>query len=266
MATPREILTNLLTVMRQHGYVVFSRPYELNLVGLRNANPTSGVFDDDLFVFYKDDSSNWHLEVLPITTDPGTFWLENPMRPEGTAMIAQGQYINAYKLGKHRGKFDALVQVKPIDFWRLKLNADKSRYTIVGRAKGQIGANIHRGSIGAGPGTQIGKDSAGCQVIAKRTDDTLLLGLAKKHLLRYPGGITYTLIDFRSYDAADTLNTIKLVISGLLIVWVLNFLAGKIISRRSTKSRVLPDDGLGVVKAVFNYAKQSSRKSRKYAA
>lgn len=237
MSTHKQILNNLLTIMKQKGYRVASRPYELNLVALRNANPTSGVFDDELFVFYREEDTTWRLRVMKMTTDPGTYWLKTPMVPAGTAMMAQGQYPNLYTIGTHRGQYEALVQQHPVDYWRLRHNG--TGFDIVARERGNIKLNLHRPSASAGPGKAINKDSAGCQVLASVADDALIRSLAKKHLLRYPEGITYTLIDFRAYDKAEMENLIKLIVGGVLIIWLLTVIAGKVIAPKKTKSNIL---------------------------
>jgi hypothetical protein len=36
------------------------------------------------------------------------------LQPKSTAILAQGQYKGAYKIGLHQGKYKALVEAKPI--------------------------------------------------------------------------------------------------------------------------------------------------------
>ena len=52
----------------------------------------------------------WEHYRWPITTDPGLYWLENPMNVDGTAILAPGQYRGAYRIGKHRDDYQAVVQ------------------------------------------------------------------------------------------------------------------------------------------------------------
>lgn len=61
---------------------------------------------------------NWHYHVFKATTDPGTYWLLQPMQPQGTAILSEGQYPDAWQLGLHRGQYLALVQVKPVTITR----------------------------------------------------------------------------------------------------------------------------------------------------
>lgn len=45
----------------------------------------------------------WNYFVFPATTDPGTFYRENPLSVKGTAIMKPGQYRGAYMIGRHRG-------------------------------------------------------------------------------------------------------------------------------------------------------------------
>ena len=42
--------------MRKNDYVIYDKPYQLNIVGVRNAETQPNKFDDSIFVFYKDDN------------------------------------------------------------------------------------------------------------------------------------------------------------------------------------------------------------------
>ena len=137
------MLEKLKSVLRKNGYKLMSRPYELNIVGIRSKQTKANSFDDEIHVFYKVHSLRWHYHIYKATTDPGTFWLEHPMESQGTAILAQGQYVNAYKLGLHRGQYKALVQRKPVTIMR-----DYDRNAVLDFANGQkqrgvFGINIH---------------------------------------------------------------------------------------------------------------------------
>jgi hypothetical protein len=193
------MLQRIRALLKYKGYNVFTRPYELNIVGLRNRNTKPNSFDDELHVFYKTTPLHWEYHVFRITTDPGTFWLENPMQPQGTAILAEGQYIKAYAMGLHRGQYKALVQVKPITIMR-----DYDRKAMLDfyngkKQSGMYGINIHRANA-TGTTKTIDKYSAGCQVFANANDFAAFLKLCDKHEKLYGNQFTYTLIDFRSWQ------------------------------------------------------------------
>ena len=107
------MLSRVKEILKEFGFTLYTKPYQLNIVGLRSKNVDSNSFDDEIHVFYTKPDGKWNYHIFPATTDPGTFWLNNPAYPQGTAILAQGQNRNAYSIGLHRGKYEALVQVKP---------------------------------------------------------------------------------------------------------------------------------------------------------
>lgn len=191
------ILPKIKAILRHKGYELFTRPYELNIVGLRSKSTTPNRFDDEIHVFYKVSPLNWHYHVFKATTDPGTYWLRQPMQPQGTAILAQGQYVDAYQLGLHRGKYLALVQRKPVQLIR-----DYNRNAVLDFKNGRVseemaGINIHRANR-TGTTKSVDKNSAGCQVFENADDFALFLKLCKRHEKLYGNRFTYSLIDFRA--------------------------------------------------------------------
>ena len=191
------MLAKIKGLLRFKGFQLFTRPYELNIVGLRSKCSVPNAFDDELHVFYMVNAAKWEYHVFRITTDPGTFWLNNPMQPQGTAILAEGQYLNSHALGLHRGQYKALVQVKPLIIMR-----DYDRNALLDfyngkKESGQFGINLHRANK-TGTTLSVDKNSAGCQVFANASDFETFLKLCEQHKSRYGNTFTYTLLDFRS--------------------------------------------------------------------
>lgn len=190
----RKDLRNIINALKDKGYVVYDQPYQLNIVGVRNAESQPNKFDDQLYVFYKDETWKWELKEFPITTDTGTYWLENPMSSLGSAMLKEGQYIDAYKQGLHRGQYTALTQQKPVTTYR---DYDRNAVFDFGQKEttGLYGINIHK----AGADSQdVNKWSAGCQVFQKSEDFQEFMQLTDKHKANYGNNFTYTLLDERA--------------------------------------------------------------------
>ena len=192
------MLSRLKTILRNQGYTLYSKPYQLNIIGLRSARTLSNQFDDELHVFYMDDRGKWKDHIFPITTDPGTYWLKNPLAPQGTAILAEGQYKDAYGIAKHRGKYYALCQINgPVtvirdydrNAWLDFMNGTKQT--------GMFGINIHR-ARSVGKTKRIDDFSAGCQVFKHASDFVAFMALCEKHRQLYGNTFTYTLIDFRT--------------------------------------------------------------------
>ena len=120
------------------------------------------------------------------------------MQPQGTAILAEGQYRNAYAIGMHRGQYEALVQVKPITIMR-----DYDRNAVLDfyngkKTRGYYGINIHRANR-VGKTKTVDKNSAGCQVFENASDFAVFMRLCEKHKSLYGNQFTYSLIDFRSW-------------------------------------------------------------------
>lgn len=187
------------TALQAKGYSLFLRPFELNIVGVRADSTKSNAFDDAIHVFFNNAEGKVVHHRFAATTDPGTYWLKNPMKPQGTAILKEGQYKNAYGLGLHRGKYLALVQVRPVTVLR-----DYDRNAVLDFLNGTpdtglFGINIHRASE-IGTTKTVDLHSAGCQVFASITDFTLFLSLCERHRKLYGNQFTYTLIDERALN------------------------------------------------------------------
>ncbi len=191
------MLSRIKEILKEYGFVLYTKPNQLNIAGMRGKNINSNRFDDEIHVFYEKPDGKWNYHVYPVTTDPGTFWLNNPSYPQGTAILAQGQYENAYAIGLHKGQYEALVQQKPVTVIR-----DYDRDALLdfnngARQSGNFGINIHRAER-SGTTKYINKYSAGCQVFQNAEDFDEFMNLCKRHKALYGNTFTYTLIDFRS--------------------------------------------------------------------
>lgn len=192
-------MNTIQEALQQKGYKIFVRPFELNIVGVRADSTKPNAFDDTIYAFYNDGSGKFVQYQFPATTDPGTYWLQNPMNPQGTAILKGGQYIGSHAMGLHRGKYMALVQQRPVIVMR-----DYDRNAVLdfnnGREdKGLFGINIHRASE-SGTTKTVDRYSAGCQVFARVADFAQFLSLCEKHKGLYGNSFTYTLIDERAIN------------------------------------------------------------------
>jgi hypothetical protein len=123
------------------------------------------------------------------TTNPGTHWLKNLLNPKGTAVLKPGQYVDSWKLGLHQGKYEALVQAKPVTVYR---DGDKDD-TAEEQGKedtGMFGINIHRANPSA-ISSIIDKWSAGCQVLDNPEQFKTLISSCKTSNRKL---FTYTLL------------------------------------------------------------------------
>lgn len=198
-ATGQRDIKSMLKLLESKGYKVYDRPYELNIVGVRKNDVVANNFDDTIYTFWKNDKGEWEGKTYNATTDPGTYWLKNPMNVDGTAILKEGQYVNAYKIGKHLGQYDALVQVKPVTVIR---DYDRNAVLDFNNGKettGLYGINIHRASA-INNLQNVDKWSAGCQVIQSPLGFKDFMQSVEKHRGLYGNNFTYTLVDERAYS------------------------------------------------------------------
>ena len=195
-----ELLTpeNIKSYFAAKDYKFFDTPdrkLNLNIIGVRRDNQGSNTFDDFLLVMYREEelmvNHRWQ-----VTTDPGKYWLMHPMNPKGTAVLVPGQYRGTWQLGKHQGKYEALVQRKPVKVYRDNSKDEVIDYnnivTLVD--EGYFGINIHR-SNPYDQSYEINKWSAGCQVFKKVDDFNAFMDLCRDSAKVYGPKFTYTLID-----------------------------------------------------------------------
>lgn len=191
------MLQMIQATLLQKGFKTFSRPFELNIVGVRSNSTKPNSFDDTLNIYYKTSDGKWQFHQFAATTDPGTYWLMNPMNPQGTAIVKHGQYINSHRIGLHRGKYLALVQQRPLIVIR-DYDRNATLDFMNGKEEtGLFGINIHHASLN-GTTKIVEKYSAGCQVFANINDFNLFMQLAERHKQLYGNAFTYTLIDERA--------------------------------------------------------------------
>ena len=189
----------LLSALASRGYAIFSEKPgvlapNLNIVGLRAKPGTPNAFDD-LLCFLWQERGGWHLEAFAATTDPGTYWLQNPMRVDGTAILCPGQYRGCWQVGLHKGQYPALVQAKPDSFavWR---DGDKN---VVPNFGGTVyhdagGINMHHAGEAS---LKVDKWSAGCQVFARTADYARAWDLIQQSAAAFGPKFSYTLLDWQ---------------------------------------------------------------------
>ena len=183
----------LLDLVESLGHTVFeSGQYNLNIIGVRSKDHKPNSFDDRMCVVFRDEQG-WVTRTWECTTEPGKYWLENPINISGTAILVPGQYRGVYKIGKHRGQYDALVQTGG----RVKTYRDDNKDDIIDadvatEEEGYFGINIHKAGQRS---TQIDKWSAGCQVFANSSDFAEFMSICYAAKAKWGNSFTYTLID-----------------------------------------------------------------------
>jgi hypothetical protein len=213
-----QTLQDIINQAKSLGYTIYTQPFKLNIIGVRSKNKSDQTkFDDKIAYFTYDNNGKLIGKIAPATTDPSATYLEQPINLKGTAILKSGEYKDAYKIGLHRSKYQAVVQNKPVTVIR-----DNDRNAVInylGKTDtGMFGINIHKSSIGKNNEFLIDKDSAGCQVFQKVSDfnDFMLMANKSKEV----NGNTFT------YILLDEIDKIKFVNTTLLVVGLLFFSIG----------------------------------------
>ena len=184
----------IVEAMRNRGYAVFDGPgYDLNLVGVRTSDPTVNRFNDFMYVIWRD-ADNWESRSYEITTDPGLYWLQNPMNVEGAAVLRAGQYRGAFRIGQHKG-YHALQQNAPLPVYRDNNRNNVLEFDEATLDECMFGINIHKAGSRPDGSTQVDKWSAGCQVFSKESDFNEFMDLCDRSAQRYGEVFTYTLLN-----------------------------------------------------------------------
>ena len=194
-------IRGLRDVYAEKNYAFFlAGDYNLNIFGIRKYPGTVNKFDDVIGLAYKVNSV-WTLKMYDATTDPGLYWMNNLMNVDGTAILKEGQYRGAWKIGLHKGQYQALVQNKNITVYRDRNKDNKHDFDENRLQSGMFGINIHRATANAGQkSVQVDKWSAGCQVIAANADFKEFMNIVNKAAKLYGKTFTYTLIDILDFD------------------------------------------------------------------
>lgn len=197
-ALSRKVMNaDIPSIVRHKGYAFFTNGlYNLNIIGVRkdNSKKITNLYDDILLVMYKT-TRGWQKKLYNITTEPGEYYMRKKLlNQKGTAILVPGQYRSTWEIGKHNGKYKALVQCKPVKVYRdgnKDMIYDMYPETI---NEGLFGINIHRSNESYTRKT-IDMYSAGCQVFSNPDDFQSFLSLCDEQAKRYGNKFTYTLID-----------------------------------------------------------------------
>lgn len=178
------------SLFKKLGYTYFTNGnYNINIIGVRAKGASvTNRFDDVIILDYKNEKGEWCRQIYKATTDPGLYYMKSLVSKKGCAIVVPGQYRGVWQLGLHQGKYQALVQRKPIKVYR---DANKNNiYDLNPKTieSGIFGINLHHAGNDS---IAVDKWSAGCQVIARLRDFNQLMSIVKKQT---SNSYSYTLL------------------------------------------------------------------------
>ncbi len=194
---PRSLAEKVVACCEERGYSLDKGTGFVNLIGIEGMNPdgtpnndAQNVFNDLIGCLIFENNQPKFKGLYIGTTEPGRYYTINKLNAKGAARLEFGQQ-RCWQTGLHNGKYEALVQTGDrVKVWR-DGNKDFSRAGDV-LYTGYFGINIHHG--GSNPINNIGRHSAGCQVIRSKNDFAKFMGIVKgdlrwktnpKHIFKY---------------------------------------------------------------------------------
>lgn len=200
VASPLDGLTFDAVIERakQFGHKTWSDPNRLWLFGIRNKNRTANSFDDVLGCCWTDEAGAKHIKLWLGTTDPGSYWLLNPMNPSGTAILVAAQYLDTWSIDLHANQYRALCQRNgKVSAFRDASRDNKHDLIPSTIITGYFGINIHAATQRpGGVSTAVDKWSAGCQVHATEKGFSEMMVLADMQVSKTARRtFSYTLLD-----------------------------------------------------------------------
>jgi len=104
----------ILTTMKKKNYVIYTKPYQMNIVGIRRqyeGMKYSNKFVDDLYLIFKvDNSEKWEIKKYSISTMPGYFQAVEVQTKDGKKLRNAG-----YKLKSGESWIGNTPKGNPID-------------------------------------------------------------------------------------------------------------------------------------------------------
>ncbi len=188
------MLQRLKGLLKRRGFELYTKPMQLNIVGLRNKDMAKS---DELHVFYKINSRNWNYHVYELISDTAKVWKGKPSKTP--VLLMEGQYKDAYRIGKRDDETDALLQVKPVD---VAYNFDRDAlFTDVTTGKQVSGIDLIAATYD-GESVTISKAEEGCQIILGSENFSEFMNLCQLHSQLNGNSFTYSLIDFRNSNTS----------------------------------------------------------------
>lgn len=187
-------------LFEKKGYDFYTKGiYNVNNFGIRIT--TEGKdFNDLIGTVYKEaPEGDLICKAYVGTTDPGSYYLKNPMNKLGCAILAPGQY-KGYKIDMHRGKYEALCQRTGT----VKVYRDDNRDEVIDLdldsiKEGMYGINIHKVTHSEMVEDK-NKFSAGCQEIMNSGDYHEWMQIQHNAAAQFGNNFTYTLFELEDFS------------------------------------------------------------------
>jgi hypothetical protein len=189
-------LDNVLDLYEMSNYPLFTNgDYNLNIFGLRNPKGRADEFDDVIGILYKK-RVIWELFQMKATTDPGVYYMKNPMVADGCGILAEGFYRGMWKTGYFHG-VKCLIQKGVIRYYRdnnRDLIHDLDTKTLKSGGA-EIGCFMHPHFQNVQIAKKVWNSSAMCQVPQSNNDFATFMGIVEKAIPLFGDSFSYSLFN-----------------------------------------------------------------------
>lgn len=208
----------ILNALRKKKYVVYEKPWEMNIVGVRYQYPGQGYsnkFIDRLYLVYKNDDGATKCVWYPISTMPGRYGdksygktlhkdIPKIKARGGLGILKPAQYIGSWYISEYHGA--ACLKPGTQKFYRDAANGDEKITFSMEGERPDTGMLIHKAYMpGSGKNTYgVFNWSEGCQVIPDPAHLEQFFSLLDKHKVKYGNKFTYTLITSKDVEDAES--------------------------------------------------------------
>lgn len=195
-------IEKLVWFMNVKKYEIFEQKHHLNIIGVRSTNKIEGdvtnLFDEKLYVFYRNINNNWELSEFSITTVPG-YIPGTEQLPKDVAMLRLGQYVEQLKLANFGG--DVNHKCLLFELCAIHKNTEPDFYDWDSEAfVGPFPISIHR-STNKSTSEFVFNYSEGSQVFKNRNQYDLFIKLCEDQInLGKKDKFSYTLISQKEFD------------------------------------------------------------------
>lgn len=168
--------------------------FNVNIFGIRK-DLAVDFFNDIIGIAYRDDNNAPQIRTYAGTTKPGLYYLKSKLgNVKGTFILKPGYYPKCWRIGKHKGEYEALVQAGPGVFTGWRDSDSDGQFDMTGPLlKDVAGLNLHTTSFLRGTAAKVGAYSASCQVIQHTKDQLALMEIVKKSASLYGDAFSYAL-------------------------------------------------------------------------
>lgn len=185
----------LKEICLKKSFPFYTKNLDLNIIGIRNLEgreKDNNTFND-VFCFIYLEGGQKIVHTFKGTTEGGYKPRLNPSNSKGLAIMVPGHYKKLWTFGKHKGQYDAFVQLSPVSVYRDNNKDNILDFEPSSIETGMYGINMHRANQSQ-TSTYVENWSEGCQVFADPKDFDKAMSIYNAYRKLWGDAVSYTLL------------------------------------------------------------------------